>query len=324
MKIRIALLQLNPRIGQIETNISKVNQLLKKITTPIDLIVLPELAITGYNFADSTHIKPYLESTANYGPSLNLAKQTSTKFNCVTVIGYPELHENKTIYNSCAVFNEIGDLIYNYRKTFLYETDEKWGSSENPVKNFPSFEIPFVDKQNGTSKSIISNIGICMDLNPYKFEAPFNKFEYSLSSYAQRVKLLICPMAWLHPDSPSLKSELSLTKRVELADNLKLNEKESSQSTVDYWILRMFPYLNHTHSFIPKWFNGQDDKVTAICCNRVGTEDDVVYAGSSSIFQFTNDGNYDYDETSSKNPSVEIVGELSQVTEDILIREVDV
>ena len=73
MKIRVALLQLNPRIGKINENISNVYKLLSSSTqqqpTPpppqttitttttnqqlnskFDLIVLPELAITGYNF----------------------------------------------------------------------------------------------------------------------------------------------------------------------------------------------------------------------------------------------------------------------------------
>ena len=37
---------------------------------------------------------------------------------------------------------------------------------------------------------------------------------------------------------------------------------------------------------MPKWFNNKtsteannDEKVTVLCCNRVGVEEDVVYAG---------------------------------------------
>ncbi|RCK54756.1 Protein N-terminal amidase [Candida viswanathii] len=319
MKIRIALLQLNPRIGHINTNISNVKTLLQKITSPVDLIVLPELAITGYNFSDPAHIKPYLESTTKYGPSLSLAQEISQQFKCLTFIGYPETSD-ETTYNSCAVFDGSGDLIYNYRKTFLYETDEKWGSSENPVRGFPGLQLEF--SKNGETKSVISNVGICMDLNPYKFEAPFNKFEFSLSSYAQKARLLICPMNWLHPKSPSLKTELPFAKRVELAENLQL-EDEPEASTVNYWVLRLFPYVNHEYSIAPKWFHG-DEKVTAVCCNRVGAEDDVVYGGSSSIIQFGNNGVYTDDSTGIDNANVDLVGSLSQQKEDILIREVDI
>ncbi|EER34349.1 hypothetical protein CTRG_01209 [Candida tropicalis MYA-3404] len=321
MKIKVALLQLNPRIGQINTNISHVKSLLNKITSPVDLIVLPELAITGYNFTDPSHIKPYLESTKNYGPSLNLAKEISEKYQCLTFIGYPEIAQENTIYNSCAVFNGSGKLIYNYRKTFLYETDEKWGSSENPIKGFPSIELDF--NKNGQSKKIISNIGICMDLNPYKFEAPFNHFEFSLSSYTQKAKLLICPMNWLHPKSPSLKTELSFSKRVELAENLELEQDKPEWTTVNYWVLRLFPYVNHEHSIVPKWFNNEE-KVTAICCNRVGVEDDVIYGGSSSIIQFGNNGNYQDPSTGVDNENVNLLGSLSESKEDILIREIDI
>ena len=321
MKIKVALLQLNPRIGQINTNISNVKSLLNKIISSVDLIVLPELALTGYNFTDPSHIKPYLESTTNYGPSLNLAHEISMKYKCLTFIGYPEITQEETIYNSCAVFNGSGKLIYNYRKTFLYETDEKWGSSENPIKEFPGLELEFT--KNEETKSIISNIGICMDLNPYKFEAPFNKFEFSLSSYIQKARLLICPMNWLNPKSPSLKTELSLPKRIQLAENLELDTNEPESSTVNYWILRLFPYVNHEHSIIPKWFN-DNEKVTTICCNRVGVEDDVVYAGSSSIIQFGNNGQYKDPSTGIDNENVHLIGSLSESKEDILIKEIEI
>lgn len=85
-----------------------------------------------------------------------------------------------------------------------------------------------------------------MDLNPYKFEAPFNKFEFSMSSYSQRAKLLICPMAWLNPSSPSIldNEEFDKSDKLELAQELEselkenLDSAEASWSTINYWILR--------------------------------------------------------------------------------------
>ena len=216
---RVALLQLNPRIGKINENISNVHKLLSSSTqqqpTPppqtaitttttnqqlnskFDLIVLPELAITGYNFPNSTAIKPYLESIDKFGPSLNLGRELSIKYQSILVIGIRNFLMMIIIYNSCAVFNRFGQLIYNYRKSFLYETDEVWGCNENPW--VPSIELDFSPTSNKiredinvnetsetTTQLVITNIGICMDLNPYKFEAPFNKFEFSMSSYSQR------------------------------------------------------------------------------------------------------------------------------------------
>ncbi|KAF6065195.1 Carbon-nitrogen hydrolase family protein [Candida albicans] len=273
--------------------------------------ILPELAITGYNFPNSTAIKPYLESIDKFGPSLNLGRELSIKYQSILVIGYPEFsHDDNKIYNSCAVFNRFGQLIYNYRKSFLYETDEVWGCNENPIKGFPSIELDFSPTSNKiredinvnetsetTTQSIITNIGICMDLNPYKFEAPFNKFEFSMSSYSQRAKLLICPMAWLNPSSPSIldNEEFDKSDKLELAQELESELKENLDSA---------------------------EAMTVLCCNRVGVEEDVVYAGSSCILQFNNHGKYN-DATDLTNESVELIGNLDQINESILIKEID-
>ena len=47
-KMRIACLQFNPKLGQVEDNISRAEALLAEVdTTNLDLLVLPELAFTG-------------------------------------------------------------------------------------------------------------------------------------------------------------------------------------------------------------------------------------------------------------------------------------
>lgn len=53
MKLRIAVLQLNPRIGQVAANIERANSILKahgftqSSQKKLDILVLPELAFTG-------------------------------------------------------------------------------------------------------------------------------------------------------------------------------------------------------------------------------------------------------------------------------------
>ncbi|RLV95755.1 amidase [Spathaspora sp. JA1] len=316
MKLTVALVQFNPIIGRTQQNISKINQLLKTITTPVDLVVLPELAITGYNFSSPNTIAPYLESSSvvdKYGPSLTFASELSKTHNCFTVIGYPETSSNLT-YNSCAMFNRNGQLIHNYRKTFLYETDEIWGANENKHKGFQGIEVDF-----GENSSTKVNFGICMDLNPYQFKAPFNDYEFSSSCYNQRSQLIICPMAWLSPKSPSIIKSIELADRVELATTLKLPNLPN-QETINYWILRFFPYISHKYSFMPKWFS---KPVNVLCCNRVGVEEDIVYGGSSSIIQFNNNGEYN-DEFNQNNKSVNVLGSLSEIQEGILIKEIEI
>lgn len=63
------------------------------------------------------------------------ARTTALKYSCVVIVGYPEkvaakdgeptLPEN---YNSAIIVNSDGETIANYRKTFLYCSDEAWAS----------------------------------------------------------------------------------------------------------------------------------------------------------------------------------------------------
>lgn len=373
MKLKVACVQYNPVLGELEKNKSKIKSLLSKVfqNTPVDLIILPELAITGYNFKSSQDIDAYLDRTERddsgnismtatssnayhrLGSSMSFAKELLTSYRCFTVIGYPQLFQDK-IYNACSLVNPCGQEVYNYRKTFLYETDETWGCNENPDKSFKSIDV-ILDKEYYLNNELVSssdytktriNFGICMDLNPYKFEAPFNKFEFALSCYNNQSNLIICPMAWLTPFSPSIKSDMLKQDKLQEAkklqqilasnetcqinilenDNVDLESCKSLEtftpskpdySTINYHILRFFPFLNHKYNMLPKL-----QKVNVITCNRIGVEDDIVYGGSSSMFEFNPDspGN---DEINYLNPSVDLKGYLSQGTEGVLYRELD-
>ncbi|KAI5957601.1 NTA1 [Candida theae] len=374
MRLKVAIVQINSKLGQSQHNITKINNLLSKAfpthngKNP-DLVVLSELAITGYNFASAKHIEPFLESCKPpYGASLGFARELSLKYGCFTVVGYPERGnaeaaeaaeaaaaaatsngfehtsanegsrlkqgQEEVIYNSCAVFNRSGELIHNYRKTFLYETDEQWGCLENPHKGFPPVQLSFNKKEMSTTSvsnddgtnSILTNFGICMDLNPYKFEAPFNKFEFSAQCYHNKSRLIICPMAWLSQQSPSIKNDLTKEEKLRQAELVELPANKPNMETINYWILRFFPFLAHKYSYMPKWWSN-DEKVSVLISNRVGREEDVIYGGSSCILQFNNGtkkDNGDYDAVDEINPSVEVIGKLSQAEEGVLVEEIEV
>lgn len=354
MNLRIACVQFNPRVGEVDKNISRVKSLLgsafalqSQKDKEIDLIILPELALTGYNFDNPQHIKPYLEPTPPAsGVSFQLAQELSRQYKCFTLIGYPERTSQNITHNSCLLTAPLGSLLVNYRKTFLYETDKQWGCEENPEKKddypfFPKFDIVW-DKSYYLNRDgerrytpISTALGICMDMNPYEFSAPFNKFEFSLSAYINRVKLVLFPTAWLSPLSPSTKEGLSTEEKLKLAKPYsKYWDGESSEveglsddsfvpmeplkSTIDYWILRFFPFLNHPMNQLPRI----DSKVTVVVNNRVGLEKDILYGGSSTIFQMNPSIESKAELTGSDNDSVQVIGELGMGEENVLIREI--
>lgn len=352
MRLRVAIVQINSLLGEIEANKKQVMSLLNQIpkSKEIDLVVLPELALTGYNFESPNHIAPYLEDGNRNTQSTDFARQVLEKFKCFTVLGMPQLVGGK-IYNSCKLINPLGAEVYTYHKTFLYEVDEVWGCNENPNKNFEPIDVIlnkeyyFSKNPDKTYNTTRINFGICMDLNPYQFKAPFNAFEFAMSCYQNQSNLIICPMAWLSPYSPSLDKHISLAQRVEKAAQLddkffssptyqiNLSEddnpvfEESSSfipklpdfSTVNYHILRFFPFLNHVNNGLN---NKRKGNVTILTSNRIGIESDVLYGGSSSIFQFNdNPGN---NEINYLNPSVDLKGYLGQGSNGVLYRDLDI
>jgi predicted amidohydrolase len=88
--------------------------------------------LVGYNFKSLQHISPFLEPTASGITSL-WARTTALKYDCIVTAGYPEKVDvspkwpaSPEYYNSAITVNREGETIANYRKSFLYYTDETW------------------------------------------------------------------------------------------------------------------------------------------------------------------------------------------------------
>ncbi|ODQ77612.1 hypothetical protein BABINDRAFT_54011 [Babjeviella inositovora NRRL Y-12698] len=367
MKLRIASVQLNPLLGKLEENSRRASVLLEKTFAAVqkpDLVVLPELALTGYNFPSPAAIAPYLEelSVQNPAPSMKWAMDTSRKYDCFTLIGYPETFQSKT-YNSAVLVSPSGSIVYNYRKSFLYETDSVWGSLESST-GFETFNLNLNKKaytgEGGVDAFVKTTIGICMDLNPYKFEAPFNKFEFASHAFSTDSSLILCPMAWLSGKSPSVNDALSAAEKasagLELAKHFPVEADKTlnppvidaahtaqrtwdytlepsaydiaqpDYSNVNYWALRFFPFMNHKMKAGYPWMANHKRR-TVVLCNRSGVESDVLYGGSSSIFQFngkTADKEGDFEALNVQNKSVDVLGSLGQGIEGVLVRDVEI
>jgi protein N-terminal amidase len=82
-------------------------------------------------------IAPFLEYSGSGITSL-WARTVALKYNCVVTVGYPEKADvslkwptGPEFYNSTIVVNAEGETIANYRKAFLYYTDESWALEGN-------------------------------------------------------------------------------------------------------------------------------------------------------------------------------------------------
>jgi protein N-terminal amidase len=290
--MKVATLQLDSKIRNVEHNIATADAILSASPPPadLDLLVLPELAFTGYNYPSYESIKPYLEPTTA-GVTTQWAISTAKRLGCHVIAGYPEIStdtddatQHTSIngngtptepiykrYNSTVTVSPTGEILANYRKSFLYYTDESW-AAEGPTGFF-------CDTLGALGKV---GLGICMDINPYQFEAPWDKYEFATNIVDNDAKCVVMSMAWL----TSLPAE-----------EMAMLPDQPALETVSYWLQRFSPLIEASKA------SGED--ITVVFCNRVGNEkneatelvtkagqviplgESVNYAGSSCVMRFS-------------------------------------
>ncbi|KAK3717238.1 hypothetical protein LTR37_005947 [Vermiconidia calcicola] len=282
--MKIACLQLNPILGAVQHNIDNANALLQNIKPgQLDLLVLPELAFTGYNFPSLEAIKPFLEPTTA-GPTAQWAVNTARRLQCHVTVGYPEVSTSaagQTMnYNATVTVSPLGEVLANYRKSFLYYTDETWayeGPNGSALHSHTATSKPFLCGQLGRLGHV--GHGICMDINPYQFTAPWRDFEFANTMLREGVRLVILSMAWL-------------THR--LPHELEIEPDKPDMETVAYWRERFGPFIE----------SAPREEIIVVFANRCGVEgntsgtvhvengaeaeegDRVCYAGSSCVMRF--------------------------------------
>jgi predicted amidohydrolase len=117
-EITIATVQTKPELGQMEDNLVKMSEFIGQIATeqPVDLIIFPELATTGYEmgprFPDLAQRVP--------GPTVNLIAQRASEYGVHIVFGMVTKEKVESIlYNTVIMVGPDGDLIGQYHKMHL-------------------------------------------------------------------------------------------------------------------------------------------------------------------------------------------------------------
>jgi len=116
--MKIAMLQFAPVFGELESNLETIRQALDGLTA--DLIILPELCTTGYQFVDREELARLAE--APDGPSLEQMSALARNCQGNIVYGFAESSNGK-LFNSAALVGKKGVLAL-YRKVHLF-ADEK-------------------------------------------------------------------------------------------------------------------------------------------------------------------------------------------------------
>ncbi|PHH52353.1 Protein N-terminal amidase [Ceratocystis fimbriata CBS 114723] len=255
--MRIACLQFSPVRGDVNNNLSRADSVLLKAADndKLDLIVLPEMAFTGCKFQSRQAIQPLIEPSLS-GISSLWARTTALRHDCYVAVGYPEktdandvLEGGPRFYNSLMMVSHDGESVVNYRKPHLYTADEAWAMEGN------GFYGGWIAGMGRVA------MGISMDLNPYRFEASWESFEFAHHVLTTDADLVIISMAWITGEDVHSWSQ---------------TPREPDMDCLSYWIARLEPLIRAETAH----------EILVVIANRTGIEDDVVYAGTSAVLGF--------------------------------------
>lgn len=121
--MRTAAVQMEPHVAEVATNVAhsltKVDEALRE---GANVIVLPELALSGYVFSGFDEAKALAEDVTASGVFDAFAERCRSH-DAIVVAGYPELDGDR-LYNSAIVVGGEG-VIGNYRKHHLWNRENE-------------------------------------------------------------------------------------------------------------------------------------------------------------------------------------------------------
>ncbi|WP_407270506.1 carbon-nitrogen hydrolase family protein [Radiobacillus sp. PE A8.2] len=119
--MKIALGQFQPVLGDKAKNLQSIKQQMEQAAEQkADLILFPELCLTGYFIQDATD---NLAEPVN-GESVKQVQKWSKELNLYAVFTWPELKDDGLVYNSASLISNTGDIVGIYRKVHLYDEEK--------------------------------------------------------------------------------------------------------------------------------------------------------------------------------------------------------
>jgi predicted amidohydrolase len=117
--MKVGFYQFRPLFGKTEQNCQKILSALENVDA--DLIVLPELALSGYYFKDKNESQKYAEDPDN-SSRLDALCRLANKKTMHIVIGFAE-KQGEQCYNSAALIGPEG-IEHIYRKVHLFNEEK--------------------------------------------------------------------------------------------------------------------------------------------------------------------------------------------------------
>ncbi len=130
--MKVGFVQNNPKFGQIEANLERVKSLWGNLSA--DLIVLPELFATGYQFKSKQEAKELAESIPE-GPTTQKLISWAKEIRSSLIAGIAEC-DGENLFNSSVIISPDG-YVGTYRKAHVFDTENRFFSKGNlPLQVF--------------------------------------------------------------------------------------------------------------------------------------------------------------------------------------------
>ncbi len=178
---RVAAIQYEPTLGEKEKNVARLLQLVEEAATHgAKLIVLPEIATTGYCWQSRAEIAPYVEPIP--GPTTDRFQHLATAQACYIAVSLPEVDPLTSVYYNSMVLLGPEGLVGTYRKIHSFIAEPRWARDGD-------LGMPVWDTPLGRLSGLI-----CMDAN---------YFEAARIPALHQADVLLFPTNWPDDKCPS-------------------------------------------------------------------------------------------------------------------------
>ena len=188
--LTLAVLQMQAEHGRVNESMAKATRLLNEAPLGnFDLLVLPELAFTGYIW-DTPHEAALVAEPID-GPTYQWAANVAQSRSAYVLLGFVE-DAGDVLHNSAMMVGPTGELFALARKTALTNTDAQWASSGSGSKSMPIVDLPGVGRV---------GIGICKDISAVPQNAVPGQHVMDDSFSAAAVDIIAVLAAWDSTDN---------------------------------------------------------------------------------------------------------------------------
>jgi predicted amidohydrolase len=172
VKMKLGLIQYDPKWEDKEENKSKINSMLKSVTEEVDLLIFPEMTLTGFSMRSDKYGESLKSETFVYFSGVAM------ELDCEVIAGIIE-NSSGAHFNTLIHISPEGVLKNSYRKIHPF-------SYSNEDKHFNAGLEPVISEISGW----IAGLSICYDLRFPELYRFYGK---------ERVELIIVIANW--PDT---------------------------------------------------------------------------------------------------------------------------